>query len=322
MAAEEAAQAAQAEAEAAQAAQAEAEAAAAKGGKGAKPADIRRARRSPEEFEPTIAVELPSPPEWRVVDVRGVEPLALTYARGHAEAARLLLQARADVDAAARSCGRTALHRAAEAGHLAAVTALLDGGADATLAARNGVCALQAAASRGHLEIVSLLLSLTVPPPPPPTEEEEAAAAAAAAGKGGGKGPAAEPETQEAPPPAKLCRVDQPDHSGLTALMGAAKGGYSDVLDALLEGGADPNTTDGNGWGALHHACRAGHREVALSLVRAGADAGPTKGGRKLASLDPNVATDVEALCASAPPSAARAQTADDGAAVTHAGRA
>ena len=307
--------------EAAQAAQAEAEAAAAKGGKGAKPADIRRARRSPEEFEPTIAVELPSPPEWRVVDVRGVEPLALTYARGHAEAARLLLQARADVDAAARSCGRTALHRAAEAGHLAAVTALLDGGADATLAARNGVCALQAAASRGHLEIVSLLLSLTVPPPPP-TEEEEAAAAAAAAGKGGGKGPAAEPETQEAPPPAKLCRVDQPDHSGLTALMGAAKGGYSDVLDALLEGGADPNTTDGNGWGALHHACRAGHREVALSLVRAGADAGPTKGGRKLASLDPNVATDVEALCASAPPSAARAQTADDGAAVTHAGRA
>ena len=90
--------------------------------------------------------------------------------------------------------------------------------------------------------------------------------------------------------------------------MVAAKGGYSTVLKALLDEGADPSATDINGWGAVHHACRSGHREVALSLARAGADVGPTKGGRKLASLDARIAADVEALLASSPPVAARTQ--------------
>jgi hypothetical protein len=299
VAADEAARAAEAAAAAAQAA---AEAAAAKGKKGAPPPP------PPAESVPPIAVEVPPMPDWRVVDVRGLEPLALACARGHAEAAKMLLKARASVDAAAHSCGRTALHRAVEGGHLATVMTLLDGKADPTLGARNGVCALQAAAARGHLEIVSLLLSLTVPVPPPTLEEIAAAEASAAAAAKGAKGaPPPEPPPPP-PPPKKVCRVDQPDHSGLTPLMVAAKGGYSTVLKALLDGGADPSVTDINGWGAVHHACRSGHREVALSLARAGADVGPTKGGRKLASLDARIAADVEALLASSPPVAARTQ--------------
>jgi len=276
--------------EAAAAAAAEAAAVSAKGGKGGKGAPEPEA-----EPELEIAVELPKPPEWRIVDMRGQEPLQLACARGHAEAARLLLKAKADPEAFDRAGGRTALHRAAEAGHLGAVEALIEGGAEPDARARNGVSALLAAASRGHAAIVAHLLSLTVPPPPPDPEAEAAAAA--------GKGKAPDPtDADEEAPAARQCPVDQSDHSGRTPLMAAASGGYAHVLAALLENAADPNVLDVNGWSALHHACRAGHRDVAMSLAKAGAAALPTRGGRKLHELDAHIAADVEALIAASPP--------------------
>jgi len=269
------------------AAKAEAEGANAKGGKGGKPADKNAASQAESAFTPEIAVELPRLPEWRVVDVRGIEPLALACQRGHTEATKLLLQACADVDAPARACGRTALHRAAEGGHVAVAEALLEAGADVSRRARNGASALHLAAARGHLKLVNLLLSLRETPPADQASEE----AATAPGKGKAEPPA---EAMDERPQRRRCAVDPADHNGATPLMAAAGAGYGLVVDALLAEAADPNVLDVNGWSALHHACHDGHREIALSLVRAGADPHPTKGDRKLEHLDAHIADEVQ----------------------------
>ena len=96
-------------------------------------------------------------PEWCVRDARGIEPLALAAARGHAGAVRLLLDARASVDARANTCGRSALHRAAEEGHLDVITALIERGADVLSSQLNGQCALYSASAGGHAELVAAL---------------------------------------------------------------------------------------------------------------------------------------------------------------------
>lgn len=72
-----------------------------------------------EAFNPELlldddALSGPQPPLWCVRDSRGIEPLALAAEHGHARACTLLLDARANVDARATSCGRSALHFAAE----------------------------------------------------------------------------------------------------------------------------------------------------------------------------------------------------------------
>lgn len=247
----------------------------AKGGKG----DAKKGAKAPPpepEFEPELEIAEPKP-QWRIVDVRGIEPLAHACSRGHAEAARLLIEAGADVEAAARTCGRTALHRAAEAGRLEAVQVLLEHGASATASNKYGGCPLLAAASRGHQEVVAHLLAL----PLTPVDAE------------GGEAPA---EGEEVP---KLCRPDQADHGGLTPLMAAARGGHAQVCEVLIEGGASMVAVDANGWSPLHHACRGRHKEVATLLVRRGCPvARHTKGNRKLHEMDKATAAAAEAEAA------------------------
>jgi hypothetical protein len=87
----------------------------------------------------------------------------LLYAAGggHLEVVQRLLDAKADVNAAAVYGGRTALEAAAEGGHLEVVQRLLDAKADVNAAASEawGRTALQAAAKGGYLEVVQRLLN-------------------------------------------------------------------------------------------------------------------------------------------------------------------
>jgi hypothetical protein len=81
---------------------------------------------------------------------------------GHLEIVQRLLDAKADVNAAAAYGGRTALQAAAGGGHLEVVQRLLDAKADVNAAAAAGYrgrTALQAAAEGGHLEVEALLKS-------------------------------------------------------------------------------------------------------------------------------------------------------------------
>lgn len=104
-------------------------------------------------FDPALTLgEAPAAPDaaWTVRDIRGVEPLALAASKGHSGCIQLLLRAKASIGHAAPSCGRSALHRAAEGGHAEAVQALVDGGAELSSTQRSGQSALWSAASRGY----------------------------------------------------------------------------------------------------------------------------------------------------------------------------
>ena len=91
-------------------------------------------------------------------DRAGRTVLLLAAGRGDAEAVAWILQAGADVEAAAGERRETALHRAAAAGHTKIVETLLSAGARADHANADGECALFLAARGGHLDTVRRLV--------------------------------------------------------------------------------------------------------------------------------------------------------------------
>lgn len=59
---------------------------------------------------------------------------------------------------------------------------------------------------------------------------------------------------------------------GRTAIIGAAQGGYKEVVDALLAAGADAKVKDESKTTAMHVAAAMGQKEVVEVLIKAGAD--------------------------------------------------
>ena len=72
------------------------------------------------------------------------------------------------------------------------------------------------------------------------------------------------------------CGRDEPD----LPLTVAAESGNREGLERLLEQGMDPDATDGQGWGPLHWAARHGRSEIIDALVDAGADIDRNDQGR------------------------------------------
>lgn len=109
--------------------------------------------------EPAEGEEPPKPPFPKLMDVYGLEPLALAAGLGHAEVVGALLAAGANPDVQSSSKGESAIHRAARAGHGALVTTLLESGATANIAAIDGATPLHMAAHRGQAEAITALLA-------------------------------------------------------------------------------------------------------------------------------------------------------------------
>ncbi|MCH8822070.1 MAG: ankyrin repeat domain-containing protein [Planctomycetes bacterium] len=61
---------------------------------------------------------------------------------------------------------------------------------------------------------------------------------------------------------------------GVFALHSAAASRSTDIIQILLESGADPNTTQNGGWTALHAAAKHGDVAIATLLLEHGADQG------------------------------------------------
>ena len=80
----------------------------------------------------------------------------LASQEGHAEIARLLLDAGADMNLASHG-GTTALMLASRQGHLGTVMLLLDAGAERNSVTDHGLTAVMLARYCGHLEIATLL---------------------------------------------------------------------------------------------------------------------------------------------------------------------
>ncbi|XP_054643652.1 ankyrin repeat domain-containing protein 50 [Dunckerocampus dactyliophorus] len=161
---------------------------------------------------------------------------------GHSEAIRLLLDAGAEVDGCDAE-GRTALRAAAWGGHEETVLILLDYGAQVDKADRKGRTPMIAAAYMGHHEAVEVLLDHNAEVDLPDGDGRTALSVAAlcvptAAGVKG--------YCQVAS--LLLERGAQPghrDHDGMTPLLLAAYEGHEDIVELLLDTGADVDETAG-----------------------------------------------------------------------------
>lgn len=175
-------------------------------------------------------------------DTEGWTALRSAAWGGHVEAVRLLLEATVEVDGYDAE-GRTALRAAAWGGHEEILLTLLDHGAQVDKVDREGRTPLIAATFMGHREAVEILLDAGA-------------------------------------------EADLADGDGRTALSVAAQcvpsggRGYGEVVSLLLERGSDPAHRDRDGMTPLLLAAYEGHDEVLELLLEAGADVDETAGSQ------------------------------------------
>jgi ankyrin repeat protein len=210
--------------------------------------------------------------------VRGAGDSAITKAvkAGDLAAVRKLIAAREDVNAQAGD-GATPLLWAAHKSDVEMARILIAAGAKVDVANNYGVTPLLAVSRIGDVEMMDLLLQAGADPKRAHTEGETPLMGAARTGSVAG---------------VRLLLARGADVNAAdtfqkqTALMWASAEGHVDVVDALLNAGADPNrkahvssiTKRQNadhptgGFTALMWAARNGHEDVVRRLVKGGAD--------------------------------------------------
>ncbi|KAJ5910121.1 hypothetical protein N7504_004764 [Penicillium tannophilum] len=161
--------------------------------------------------------------------------------------------------------GRTALQAAAGRGHLEIVKTLIQAKAEvnAAPAENDGRTALQAAAEGGHLEVMKILIEAKANVNA--ADRDGRTALQAAAGRG-------HLEIVKTLIQAKADVNAAPaGYDGRTALHEAARGGHPEVINVLIEAKANVNVADRNGRTALRAAITGGHLEVVNRLMQANA---------------------------------------------------
>ncbi|KAL8736998.1 MAG: hypothetical protein Q9181_002122 [Wetmoreana brouardii] len=186
---------------------------------------------------------------------------------GHVEVVESLLQANADVNAAAGGSDKTALQAAAGGGRVELVKSLLQAKAEVNAAAGfSGRTALQAAAESGHVEVVERLLQAKAEVNTAPGFGGRTALQAAA---GGGYIEVVERLLQAKAEVNATYSVLR----GRTALQAASESGYIEVVERLLQAKAQVNAAPAkfDGRTALQAAAGGGYLDVVERLRIAGA---------------------------------------------------
>lgn len=212
----------------------------------------------------------------------GATPLWLASQNGSVAMARTLLEAGADPNAALPS-GETPVMAAARTGDSEVLEVLLAAGGDPNVAATRSQTALMWAVAQHHPEAVRVLLDhgadvsarserwsqvMAVPPHSHPANRQDvphgANTALLFAARGGDVASA------------RLligagADVNDVDAAGVSATALAAHSGFGDLVELLLDAGADPNAAAG-GFAALHAAVFRRDLGLARTLLEHGAD--------------------------------------------------
>ncbi|KGO77047.1 NACHT nucleoside triphosphatase [Penicillium italicum] len=157
--------------------------------------------------------------------------------------------------------GRTPLIAACERGNLKAAKKLLEYDADLEMSGDNEHTPLHAAACNGHAEVVKLLLEK---------------GARIRNGSDGSRTPLYCACSNGHHQVAQMLLQREPEmiatHEGLIPLVAASEGGFLDIVQLLIQKGADISASDSFRETPLYVACENGHIEVVRLLLDKGAD--------------------------------------------------
>lgn len=212
----------------------------------------------------------------------GATPLWAASENGSTAVVRMLLEAGADPNRELLS-GETPVMVAARAGSTEVVRQLVAAGADLDRQGSRGQTALMWAAAQQHPAVVGVLLEagadlnvrsdvwtqvMAVPPHSRPEYNREIP-------HGGNTALLFAVRAGDLPSSRVLVEagadVDDTDAWGVSAAVLAAHGGHRELLEFLLENGADPNAADA-GFAALHDAVMRNDRRMVAALLAHGAD--------------------------------------------------
>lgn len=200
----------------------------------------------------------------------GETPLARAATYGRLGAVQLLIAHGADLDAPDRD-GRTALMRAAVYGHVDVVLALLDAGADVGVQQVHGWTALAYAAAAQHPDVVRALLAHGADSC---VHQRNAAMRTPLMLAVGADELAASPASHRQLIDLLLeggANIDAGDEYGMTPLMLAAQLGDTGTVLHLRDAGASVRARNGRGQTAADVARAAGHADIAALLEPGGA---------------------------------------------------
>jgi len=156
--------------------------------------------------------------------------------------------------------GLTPLHIAAHGGHSDIIKHLIDAGADVTAKIPTGSTPLYLAARNGFAGCVKVILERSLHLRKVP---DSVLCAAASNGH---------VEVVRVLLEDGRCNIDARTDDGSTALWIAALQGHNDVVQKLVQHGADVNACTHDGRSALYAAAYRGHAKVVETLLKAGAD--------------------------------------------------
>jgi ankyrin repeat protein len=186
---------------------------------------------------------------------RDLTPLHFAVGSGDVKTLRVLLSADVDVDAMSRA-GYTPLLLAVDRGFAAPVALLLRAGADPSRT-RARLTPLQLACKLGQLEIASLLLRAGADP-------------TARGTYGGNALEIAIWEGHEAVVRLLLTMVDVEEDGWPSRCFWAVNKGFAEIVQVLLEAGADVTRLNHQGYTLLHEAAMKGSVELTRMMLNAG----------------------------------------------------